>query len=201
MKRTKVIISFRQPVPQLIAFSRNIINRMTDNEALFPNPDVPFSELKSAIDTLECNYNAAQGGGKTATLLAKESQKALLELLRTQALYVEKIAKGVEFNIVKSGFVASKQPSPYSRADFSACKGKMNGDVVLRCKRTTLAKSWIWQSSFDPDNAIWEYVGFTIKSTLTVNSLELGKRYWFRVSTVGSKGQSEWSNPISIIAT
>lgn len=53
MKKLKAILDFIQfTVTAKIAFYRNVIAKLTGNP-LFPEPDVPLTEAKTAVDKLE----------------------------------------------------------------------------------------------------------------------------------------------------
>jgi chitodextrinase len=57
------------------------------------------------------------------------------------------------------------------------------------------------QQSADPPTATsWTHDSTSTKSSATVDGLTSGTRYWFRVSAIGPRGQSGWSDPATKIA-
>lgn len=196
MKKVKVIINFaRMTISKLIEFARNTVTRMTGNSN-FPTPDVPTTQITTGANTLETKYNAAAGGGKQATAEMRVARKALEELLRKQALYVERIAGGNDATILSSGFTTSKQPVPALHPDFTVMNGELEGEVILKHKAVKGARAWIWQYCADPLNASqWVQAGISTQTTFKIKDLPVGKKYWFRAAYVNTTGQSEWCDP------
>ena len=203
MKRVKVIINYADlSVPHVIEFSRNTVNKMTANTTLFPTPDVTLANLTTSVNALETKFNAAQGGGKQQTIELNQAHKALLELLRKQAMYIERIANGNELTIVSSGFDASKQPSILNYPDFSVSNSDNEGEVILRRKVIPGVRSWVWEQCNDPmSENQWEQIAITTQASLVVKDLDTCKRYWFRSAGINKDGQLDWSDPLVIIVT
>jgi len=196
MRRVKVIINYAVlSVLQLIELARNTAAKMLANAAVFVTPDVLYAAILTAATTLETKYNAAQGGGKQQTAEMYQAQKALLELLRKQAMYVERIANGNETIILSSGFEASKQPVYAAIPDFMASNGEHSGEIQLKHQKVADAKSWVYQSSVD--GVVWNQVGISVQSSYLVTGLTPITKYWFRCAYITLSGQSEWSNPVS----
>jgi hypothetical protein len=196
MKRVKVILNFAHiSVATFIELARNTVTKMTGN-ASFPTPDVALSQITACASTLEAKYNAALGGGRQQTAEMHQARKALEDLMRKQALYVERITSGNEAMILSSGFNSSKQPLPAIRPDFSAATGKLEGEIIVKHKAVKAARSWVWQYCADPlGSAAWVQAGISTQTTFTIKGLVQGRKYWFRCSYVGIAGQSEWCEP------
>jgi hypothetical protein len=56
------------------------------------------------------------------------------------------------------------------------------------------------QSGDPPSATSWAYAGTSTKASITIDALNPGTRYWFRVCAVGALGQSGWSDPATKIA-
>lgn len=196
MKKVKVIINFvRMTVSNIIEFARNTVTKMTGNSN-FPTPDVPLAQITTGANTLETKYNAAAGGGKQQKAEMRAARKALDDLLRKQALYVERIAGGNEAVILGSGFHTSKQPVPALHPEFTVMSGELEGEVVLKHKAVKGARAWVWQYCPDPLNANpWVQAGISTQASFKVKELPAGRKYWFRASYVSAAGQSEWCDP------
>jgi hypothetical protein len=91
---------------KLFSTANNVYAEMTANVALFSTPTVPLKDLKAANEEAQDAYNKRLNGD-----LAKEQNKTKLEdlsnLLRSQAIYVNGIAKGNSETILKAGFEAT----------------------------------------------------------------------------------------------
>jgi len=203
MKRVKVIISFAgMSIPHFIEFCRKVAGKMATNPNLFPNPDVALSTIATQTNILEIKYNAAQEGGKQQKLELDLAYKTLLETMRSEGLYVERIANGNEIIITASGFECSKQPITPNHPDFSVDNTDNEGEIILKRKGTAGVRSWVWQKCSDPiqDN-MWQQIGITTQASLTVSNLPQCTRLWFRSASVDKDGQSDWCDPQQIIIT
>jgi len=137
MKRVKVIISFAgMSIPHFIEFCRKVAGKMATNTNLFPSPDVALSTIATQTNILEIKYNAAQEGGKQQKLELDLAYKTLLETMRSEGLYVERIANGNEIIITASGFECSKQPITPNHPDFSVDNTDNEGEIILKRKGT-----------------------------------------------------------------
>ena len=203
MTRAKVIISYAElSVPHLIEFSRNVVGKMTANNSTFSSPDVALSTLTTSTNTLELKFNAAQGGGKQQKLELEEADQDLRELLRIEGLYVERIAAGNELVIASSGFDYWKTSKTVNQPEFLVTNTGNSGEVILKRKTVSGARSWVWQQTTDPlQPNLWTQIAITTQASLKVGHLDLCTRVWFRSSYVTKDGQSDWSDPQEIIVT
>ena len=78
--------------------------------------------------------------------------------------------------------------------------GLNSGEARLSFSKVRGSKSNAYQCTPDPltDDSVWQSEMGTI-SKHTFTGLESGKRYWFRVMTVGINGQCVYSAAISTI--
>jgi hypothetical protein len=204
MKKSKVLLRFvKFSIALKIEFFRNIIKKMKSNVATFATPDVPLTELTTLVDKLESDFNNSQDGARGAKADMRKSNLAANEGFKTQAAYVDRIAKGDEAIILSSGFESSKQPDPAIRPIFGAEAGENPGDVKLFCKAVSGAKSYAWQYCKDPlsaDGSTFIYAGVSTQANFTVTDLTSLVKYWFRFAAVTSDGMQAWSDPIMKVA-
>jgi len=200
MRKAKVKINFiRISVPEKIEFGRNTVIRMS-LDPMFANPDVAFSALSTAFNNLENSYNAAQGGDKQYKAEMREDKKMVDDLLRKQAMFVERIADGDSTIILSSGFKTVKQHAPALYPEFAVVYGKLEGSIVLRHKDVKGAQAWLWQLCPDPLNDdAWVLAGVSTQVKYLISNLQTGTKYWFRSCYVTPKGMSAWSDPIAKI--
>jgi hypothetical protein len=122
-----VLLSFiKLSIVEKIAFYRNIIAKLTDNPA-FANPEVPLTDAKTAVDTLEASYLVARDGSHTAISAMHADEVVTDALFYKLAAYVEKVAEGDETKILSSGFQESKQPASRQKAQLSITDGSHSG--------------------------------------------------------------------------
>src|SRR5665647_527092 len=145
MKKISVIFDFiRIPILPKVGRGRGVVEGMTGNPR-FPIPDVALADLEAATDLLENSYVTALGGDKTNKALMHQAEKAWDQLMRSQALYVDRIAQGDHAVILSAGFNFSRTPNPANRPEFSAAFGERSGSVILHRKAIKGAYSYVWQ--------------------------------------------------------
>lgn len=204
---SKIKLNLRMTVPEKIQTGRQIVAAMTNNPN-FANPNPPLSDIATALSPLDDIYKAHQIA-KTE-VRAKASAEADAELkvdrnLRQIAAYVESVAATDETIIASAGMAtkaARTSPSMVVAPQaLSATAGDHEGEIDLTWKKVANAKSYIIQSSLDPPTSdSWSHAETVTTANKTVKNLTSGKRYWFRVASVGSLGQSGWSEPATRIA-
>jgi hypothetical protein len=206
MTKAKVSLGLaRLSVPEKIKKSRKFVKSISA-DARFVNPLPPLAEVTTATDELETTSIAAQGGGPAQTALMHDSEDVLDSKLTQLGNYVEIIANGDETIILAAGMdvkgKGARQPNK-----FVVVNGEHEGEAMLQTPVTPRA-SYVWQMSPDPlpsdtpsaNGTRWEQFAITTISTVTINDLKPGTKYWFRVAPITSAGQGLWSDPISIIA-
>jgi hypothetical protein len=151
-------------ITEKIARSRQIVAAMTNN-ASFPNPQPPLTDVTTAVDDLEetfASVQAAKSEVTTRVVTQDNADTKLVQTLTQLAGYVESVA------------------------------GK--NDAYLSWKPVSNARSYAIEFSLDPAAAgSWTHVGIATSSSKVIPNLTSGKRYWFRVAAIGSVGQSGWS--------
>ena len=202
MKKSDVIFDFiKIPIPGKAGRGSNVTKLMTDNPN-FPNPDVPLGDLIEATELLNSSYVTALGGGKQNKALMHQAEKAWDQLMRDQAMYVDRIAKGDHAIILSAGFNFSRTPNPAKRPEFSAILGEKSGTVILHCKAIKGAYAYVWQSckgTLAETEAGWTYAKATGKATAVIEDQIPVTKYWFRVAAVLADGTAAYCEPISIV--
>jgi len=201
MKKVHAIFDFVGfAFPEKIKFGRNVHTMMTGN-VNYPTPDVPLADIKAKTDLLEAQMVAASHGGTPETALLHQTAKEWDDMMRDEARYVDRIAKGNEAMIRGAGFNVSKQPIPYVRPEFSAKLGEQPGTAKLRKQAVQGAKSYIWQSSKDVlpiGEDGWKNAKVTTQASTLIDGLDTLTIYWFRVAAVTPWGTLAYSAPIML---
>ena len=71
-------------------------------------------------------------------------------------------------------------------------------DVSWKSKRGY--RSFTIERAEDAPVPVYHVIGNTTKKFGTFNSMVSGRKYWFRVASVGPAGQSAWSDPVPLFA-
>src|SRR5271156_6673975 len=104
MRNSKIIINFPTLSDgNLEAKALSIVDKMTDN-ANFPNPVPPLSDLSAAVTEYSSAFSMAQNKDKVQIAIKNIKREALIELLRSLAGYVNFTANGNKGVIVSAGF-------------------------------------------------------------------------------------------------
>lgn len=181
-----------------------LISRSMTGNTNFPAPSPTLAELDAAIAALQVAFQLAIDGGKSfrASMLERETE---LDFLITQmAAYVQNESDGDAEKIRSAGFEVRSAPSPVaelgSLSNLRATMSQRNGEVSLNWKPLTGAKSYVVEKSADGNNG-WVVCNYCTTSYTSIADLPSLAYTWFRVSAIGSAGQSPWSDVVrSLVA-
>ena len=191
MKKLKVLLVFIQlSVVEKIAYYRNVIAKLTGN-VLFPTPDTPLTDTKTAVDKLETSYLAARDGSHTAISAMHAAEAEADDIFRIHAAYVERVADGDETNILSSGFHVSKQPIAPQKPALAVENGANSGSVKLVAKAIDRARAYIWEYSLD--GVEWKTAGNSTASTFQLTGLTVATKYYFRVAAITPEGTTDFT--------
>lgn len=187
-------------VTEKIAKGRQIVTAMTNN-ARFPNPNPPLTEVSAALDELAQSFalvQTAKSEVATRVVTQENAQAAVDQVLTKLAGYVESVAGKDDTVITGAGMDTKASPSaptlPSAPQALTANTGEHEGEINLSWKAVANARSYTIESSLDPATAAtWTHVGIAASASKVIANLTSGKRYWFRVAAVSAGGQSGWS--------
>jgi hypothetical protein len=203
MKNHRISIRFsRLSDAGLNAFTSAIITGMTDNPA-FPAPLVPLPQLAGLQQDFASAKVNARDGGRTATAAKNQARANLMSALRTQASYVQGVARHDFAALVSSGFKVASQnrvPAPLTRPAIAKILNERVQELVLRV--TPVANARSYQLQMQGGAGGWQEAGFfTQARRIVVTNLTSGTNYKFRIRALGgSTGQGDWSDVVSRIS-
>jgi hypothetical protein len=183
-----------------IAKGRQIVTAMTNN-ASFPNPNPSLADVTTAVEELEKTSAAVQAAKSEVTTriaILQNTETKVDHALTQLGSYVENIAGRDDALITSAGMETqasrSAPSSPAVPQALSATAGEHEGNINLTWKPAPNARSYVIEASLDPATPTsWIHVGIATSAAKAIANLVTGKRYWFRVATVGTGGQSGWS--------
>jgi hypothetical protein len=198
----KIVTSFnRGRDGDLVNESGKVIQDMTKNVALFPNPNPSMAELAKATEEYQVAlYNAK---GRDPVLVSiKDDKRAVLRAMLTQlAEYVTSVAKGDRTVLLASGFTLAK-----AKGEVAALKPieKLMVDTetpeqaVIRVKKVSGAKAYTFQYTTGAVTSESQWVSRTITEFwCSLTGLQSGVKYSFRVIAIGPGDQSVYSPIVS----
>jgi hypothetical protein len=188
---------------ELVPSTESIIAKMTSNPA-FPTPLVPLADLSAALNTFNTALSAATQGGKLATAEKNAAREALLALLRQQAAYVQSIAGDDLPMLLSSGFEAvstTRTQIPLPKPVVDEIANNMSTQLAMRLKPVPTARAYEVRLSYGTNG--WQAVGiFTQARQIVVEHLTPGTTYTLQARAIGgTTGYSDWSDPVSHMAT
>jgi hypothetical protein len=189
----------------LIAFVQVVIICLTGS-AVFINLPVKLADLSALLAAFQTSVNnMALNTNSQLTALRDEAREELLDAFRKTGAYVQSVALNSLSMLLSSGFQNVPTQSPSSPLDTPTILSVNNNgttQVVLRLSPVTNARSYQIQFSADGGKT-WQNGGvYTQARRIVLTNLVPGTTYMIQAQAIGgSTGQSNWSTPVSIMAT
>lgn len=117
-----------------------------------------------------------------------------------QILYVQTVTKGdkdlTELAGMETKSDGTRWPLPFKPEGFEAKPGKLAGSIYMRCNGTQYKKQYNFQmQEVDADGVVtWRTIKVQGSNRHTIENLERGKLYTFRVFASNTKGDGPASN-------
>ncbi len=200
MSKVRVGIKDR-PIPVKIAMLRQRVKDLTDNPS-FPTPTPPLSQLLETADALETAYHAALDARETAkvkTVIQDKTSAAADAIYTRLSQYVDAASAGDAAKIMSAGFSLRSGNTPLGTlpcpAQLQAKPGNHTGTIDLSWQKIRGARAYTVERATDAGGElIWQSAANVTKPKASVNTMTPGKKYWFRVASVGAAGQGPWSD-------
>ncbi|MBL0309038.1 MAG: fibronectin type III domain-containing protein [Bacteroidetes bacterium] len=185
-------------IPSQIERSRWIVTRITGNPN-YPTPIPSLADLTTATDALEVAYNDSRNGDKNLMVIMRLRQKAMLDIIRKLAAYVQDESAGDEEAILSSGFGVVQRGGPLYVGQVLnlRTKGGVNsGTIRAVWDKVTGAGAYIVEvSDTGPAGESFTQYRVVIGSRMDITGLNPGGLYWIRVTAVGRSGYGLPSDP------
>jgi len=198
--RTLASLKLPRPIPALIALAKSIVQSMTGN-ATFPTPEPPLATVTQAITDLETAQSAATARTHGAVAARNDKRTALVALLEQLRAYVQKIADANLDNapaIIQSAGMNPRKVASRTKRVFAAKNGAVSGQVHLVTEAAARRASYDWEYSTDGGKT-WQLLPSTLQAKTVMNGLQAATTVSFRYRAVTKTGETDWSQPISIL--
>ena len=195
----------RKTHSEKITTTKGIVKSITGN-AHFAKPDPTIAEINTSLIKFEDAHSAAKLDGGTKNMESRDkSEKELTELITRLVAYVQHESKGNAENIRSAGMDIKSDPVPTTSIEIPTAVEAYIGnptEVDLVWKPIKKAISYEIQITLTPtDEGSWMHKGVSTKAKYTIAGLESGKKYWFRVSALGTRDlKSPYSDPATAMA-
>jgi hypothetical protein len=165
---------------------------------------VSLTGLKAALLAYMAAFNEAAGGTKQAVSAKNDARLVLEGLLRQEAAYVQSIAGDSLTVLLTSGFDAAsnnKASMQLAKPVIALIENEATTQLKVRLQAVDNARAYEVRMSYGANG--WQAVGtFTDSRRILVENLTPGTVYSVQARAVGgSTGYSDWSDPVSKMAT
>ena len=187
----------------LVTFAANAIGSLTGN-ASYPALPVTLAKLENQQTTFGEKVVAAVNGNSAARAARDAARETLLASLRQIASYVQVVAGTNLEVLLTSGFVASstnRSSAPLPTPTILTIDNAASRSLRVQVASVANAKAYELQFSTQP--GVWVH-GETYPSSrdLLLTNLTPGTTYAIQARVIGgSTGRSNWSDPVSHMAT
>lgn len=207
-RRAKAVLNIKSylKVNEVYELALIVVDKMTLNSALFPNPKPPLSLITQKAETLRELIVQVNSKNSIKIGLRNEASKELFNLLRWELDYVNLIANANRAIIVDSGFKCSKDPEPIPAPPqviirrVEVTKQNYTVRLVIESLKMRYVSYLIQFSTERPEENKWSnYIVRFNMYKLFIPNMVHGQEVWFRICASISGKQGLWSNPIPFI--
>jgi hypothetical protein len=201
----KVSLSFsRLPDSEFSDFVVSVVTKMANNPS-YPAPVIALPDVTANNDTFVAQIAAAAQGGTLLTAL-KDATRATLDVqMRAMAAYVDSIAQGDLAVLLSSGFKSislERIRQPLDKPTVLNIDNFASTQLLLKLSPVRNARSY--EVRVKLGTAVdWKQAGiFTKARGILLETLIPGQVYDIQARAVGgTMGYSDWSDPVSRMAT
>jgi hypothetical protein len=194
----------RASANDLANLADDVVDGLTGNAA-FPSPPITVPNITALNTALRAAITAADAGGRMQTAAKNNAYSALTSALRKDANYVEIQSDNDQATLLSSGFdivSTNRAQSPLDQPVIVAIANLATTQLLIRMLSILNARSYQVQTA-TAANGPWQEAGiFTQARRIVLPGLTPGTIYFVRARAIGgSTGYSEWSVPVSLMAT
>jgi hypothetical protein len=196
------------PIGQRITKTKKVIDGITDNPTILPNPApalVDLSALHAAAKAADDLVTQAEQDLAALRADSKAKNDAMIVALNSEASTAEGATGGDETKLRKLGFddlIGASGPTPVGPlekvTELSLTAGDDDGTLDAGWHADRAADSYEVQTTATVnDAASWKHQATATKSSKALTDLPSGTRIWVRVRAIGAAGPGPWSDPVS----
>jgi len=209
MKKKWIVIQrlYKKAAAELKEYAEEVVAMV--GTAIYFNPpnttpaNPTLAEITTDIGILDTAISATETG-KTKTDAVTQAQDKVVNDLDLLGLYVQGIANQPvnktigDVIIHAAGMEFKKTGLPKARV-FSVLNSPVQkGDVIARTVNGGNRAAYEWQVK-KVNEVNWAAGVITLKATFTYHELQSGNNYQFRVKTVNTKGNTNYSNVLELV--
>lgn len=190
----------------LIIRVETILNVLTDNER-FPSVSTHLARIQTALEIYKDYVTISSTGNRSNTVAKKEARISLQNLLKKLAYHINNSVTDV-LDLFHTGFPVSSYPFrphpevPHTPNGIKLRDGDHSGTIRMDFIPVKESRSYLYRhGTFVNGKLEWSNVLPTTSSRNNIiKNLSRGTEYHVQVKAINSAGDSDWSNPVTLIA-
>jgi hypothetical protein len=188
---------------KLIVDTGIIITSVTGNRS-FPTPDPTIETLTAARDAFVVAVEESAHRDREMIAVRKAKRAELASLLRQLANYVESKSDGDMTALLSSGFPVQKPNrtpvGPVATPGAAQLRhGATSGSLAARSPQVKGASAYNWRLARSSAPTVYVQAAQTTGARYTFDDLTAGQSYNVELNALGSAGESNWSNPSTLM--
>jgi hypothetical protein len=198
--RLLAVMKLPLAVPALLQFAAALIAALTNN-AFFQNAGAILAALTKALTALDAAETATKTRAPGTVAARDKARDALVLALHAAKAFIQQAADADPEHagaMITSTGLLLRKPSSRRKAPFAVKQGPTTGTVHLAAKAAGARASYEWQWSSD-EGKTWILLPVTLQAQTTLTGVPAGTNAVFRFRAVTKVGESDWSQPISLI--
>jgi hypothetical protein len=205
MKTFKVKLALRRKnIETKVEFGRSVHDKMNSN-VNFTAPNPSLATLKTVTDALEAAYIERQTGAHLAVTQMHDAEEVFDLLMTALGAYVDNVARGNESVIISAGMETKKRKSPVGTPakveNLRARPLDVAGTIRLLWKNVYGKYSYnVYLKAEGESDKQYRLIAQPTGSRLTLDGLQSGVYYCFRVEAIGAAGKGALSDFARAIA-
>lgn len=186
----------------ILLFAKAVLAAMTNN-ASFPSPNPTMANFSSDVTALDQAETAAKTRDAGAVQARNAKRLKVMQDLHYLRDYVQSVVETTQVSnsvaaamITSAGFGIKVVTGRYKPA-FAVTNAVLPGTVNLAARRVAPSATYYWQWSADGVN--WTSAPDTVKASTVISGLTSAHTYSFRFRALWRKGQTDWSQVVSVL--
>lgn len=202
MAKTTLQTGTKNGEAQYVKYVENIIVKLTENAALFPDLDPPLADLEDQLSAVKKAQADAAYRDKRFVVIKNQTLAALKLVVYHLSMYVERKANGDAAIILAAGFIPSKDgapftnPAPKPKNFVVEISANLSGIANLRVANWKSVLLYQFEYRKKNGNGEWNRI-MSSKGKLTLTGLEPVQEYEFRVAYIGRNPLVTYSDVVS----
>ncbi|WP_140937442.1 hypothetical protein [Sphingobacterium lumbrici] len=186
----------------LMQYTEQIVTKMGEAIAIFPDPVPELNEIETALTDFRLSTTEAAYRDKRAILIRRGKRKELEYLISELSKYVDTVAHNDPTIILAAGFMPTQEaqsfagPAPKAKRLVAEPQQVGSSRIKLKVDRWKGARMYQFQFRKKGSDAPWSDL-LSSKSTCTIEGLEMFGEYEFRATYIGIDPTPNYSEIVS----